>query len=142
MPKNFGRCVYHGSKPAYSFPMLIIWRMANSFIYGHMLYWVEETHYIASYGQNKKLFMLKTPTFSVPLASKPAHSFPILIKWYKSKCIWVTHPAVYILDSLVHESLYIASFGQNIIVYNGNTYIKCSSWQQTCIVITYDMLIK
>jgi hypothetical protein len=38
--------------------------------------------------------------------------------------------------------LYIASIGQNIIVYNQNTYIQCSSWQQTCILITYDMLIK
>jgi hypothetical protein len=25
MLKNLGGCVYHGSKPAYSFPMLIIW---------------------------------------------------------------------------------------------------------------------
>jgi hypothetical protein len=29
MPKNLGRWVYHGRKPAYFFPMLIIWRIGK-----------------------------------------------------------------------------------------------------------------
>jgi hypothetical protein len=73
-----------------------------------------------------KLFMQKTPNFSVSHGSKPAYSFPMLIKGIK-------------VNSFVHESLYIASFRQNINVFNENTYIQCSLWQQTCILITHDM---
>jgi hypothetical protein len=52
MLKNLDGCVYHGSKPAYSFPMLIIREI------GKLLYsWtdVDETWYIASYDEDKKL---------------------------------------------------------------------------------------
>jgi hypothetical protein len=73
--------------------------------------------------------MLKTHNFNAPHGSKPAYSFPMLIEWNIK------------VNFRVHESLYIASLGQNIIVYNENTYIQCSSWQQTFILITHDMLI-
>jgi hypothetical protein len=53
MLKNLDLYVYHGSKPAYSYPILIIWRI------GKFLYlWtdVDETYCIASYGQNKIVY--------------------------------------------------------------------------------------
>jgi hypothetical protein len=34
--------------------------------------------YMASFGQNIKLFILKTPSFSVSHGSKPAYSLPMI----------------------------------------------------------------
>jgi hypothetical protein len=59
--------------------------------------------------------MLKTPTFSFPLGSKPVRSFPMLIIWRIGKLLY--------LWTDVDEALYIASFGQNIIVYAKNNLL-------------------
>jgi hypothetical protein len=59
--------------------------------------------------------MLKTPTFSFPLGSKPAHSLPMVIIWRIGKLLY--------LWTDVGEALYIASFGQNIIVYAKNNLL-------------------
>jgi hypothetical protein len=65
--KNLGGCVYHGGKPGYSFPMLILWRI------GKLLYlWidVDETYCIALYGRNKFVYA-KTAYFSFPHTLSP-----------------------------------------------------------------------
>jgi hypothetical protein len=67
--------------------------------------------------------MVKMPTFSVH-GSKPAYSFPMLILLLRN-------------NSIIHESLCIASVGQNIIVYAKNTYFQFSSWQQTCTLFSH-----
>jgi hypothetical protein len=39
--------------------------------------------------------------------------------------------------SIVHESLCIASVGQNVIVYAKNTFFQFSSLQQTCTLFSH-----
>jgi hypothetical protein len=75
----------------------LIFHLLTNILGRNLLFHVVEIH----------SFMLKDLGRCIYHGSKPAYSFPMLIKWYKGKLPF-------------HESLYIASFGQSIIVFNGN----------------------
>jgi hypothetical protein len=70
---------------------------------------------LASVGQNIIVHSKNNySTFSFPLGSKPALSFPMLIIWRVGKLLYFWTD--------VDEAKYIASFGQNIIVHAKKTH--------------------